>query len=227
MDFKHYLNDAGVPEEMHAEALACFKRAKKKSIPATIAGLFAPLVIGFLILTRQLKWSDDKVPKWAWWYDNNVSINGDGWGMLFPDGTCTQPVDMAVVERGEAIALPYFDPRYTGDAYYAKGHHPRSAWARFIWLGFRNRASALAQSQGESFDPKVTPTVWSKGDLEKDGEQYKIVYSGGLWNFDQRRKVFFGKFKMRRNVGFKIENAIGEGKDVAMCIYYQFALKGA
>lgn len=227
MDFQHYLNDAGVPEEMHAEALACFKRAKKKSVPAQIAGLFAPIVVAFLILTRQLKWNDDNVPKWVWWYDNNVSINGDGWGTLLPDGSCLNYTDHELVAAGKGIPLHYGDPRYTGDAYYAKGHHPRSAWARFIWLGFRNRASALAQAQGEAFDPKVTPTVWSKGDLEKDGEQYKIVYSSGLWNFDQRRMVFFGKLKMRRNVGFKIENAIIEGKSVAMCIYYQFAVKGA
>ena len=227
MDFQNYLNDAGVPKEMHEQALACFKRAKKKSVPATIAGLFAPIVIAFLILTRQLKWNDNNVPKWAWWYDNNISINGDGWGTLLPDGTCLYYTDHELIAAGKGEAISYSDPRYTGTAYYAKNSHPRSAWARFVWLGFRNRASALAQAQGEAFDPKVTPTVWAKGDLEKDGEQYKIVYSSGLWNFDQRRMVFFGKLKMRRNCGFKIENAIGEGKSVAMCIYYQFAVKGA
>lgn len=225
MDFQFYLDKAGVPEHMHAQALECLKRAKRKAILPAVAGLFAPIVVLFLILTRQLKWEDNNVPKWAWWYDNNISINGDGWGMLYPDGRCVNRVDMEVVNRGEAIALHYGDPRYTGDAYYSEGNHPRSWRARWTWLGFRNRASALAMHQGEQIDLKETPQWWGMENPNREVEGYRFMYCTGLWQFYQTRRVFFGKLAMTRNCGFKIGNAFTEQNPTAMCIYYQAAFK--
>ncbi len=224
MDLIRYLKIAGVPEELHADALACFARAKKKSTLPMIASLFAPLVIAFLILTRQLKWESNDVPKWAWWYGNNISINGDGWGMLYPDGTCVNYVDHDVIGRGEAEALHYGDLRYTGDCYYAEGHHPRSAWARFIWLGFRNRAKAISQARGEFVNLNETPIEWGAVP-DKATEGCSVMYCTGIWQMRFVEKAFFGKLFLRRNLGFKINNAFVEKKDIAMCVWVQFSLK--
>ena len=45
--------------------------------------------------------------------------------------------------------MSHSDPRYGGDCYYARGHHPRSFWARYVWVGLRNRASQLSKDLGE------------------------------------------------------------------------------
>lgn len=226
MDLKPYLIEGGVPEELHEEALACFKSAKDGAMLRAFIGLLAPFVVGFMLLTRQLRWEHDKVPQWGWWYDNNISINGDGWGMLYPDGTCVWPVDFAVLDRGEAIAIPYGDLRWTGDCYYAKGHHPRSKWARWIWLGFRNRASALAMAKGKQINLSDTPVHYgAQIQPSRTNEGFRITRMSGVWQFYQIKKVFFGKLAMTRNIGYKVNNAIGEQNTTAMCIYYQQALK--
>ena len=99
-------------------------------------GMLAPIVMLFVL--PFVKKEADRLPKLFWFWDNNISINGDGWGKN-PDGTW----------------VPYGHESYTGDAYYAKGHHPRSFWARYVWLGWRNRASKLAEKLGIVVTPEL------------------------------------------------------------------------
>ena len=100
-------------------------------------GMLAPIVMLFVL--PFVKKEADRLPKLFWFWDNNISINGDGWAKQSPDGTW----------------VPYGHESYTGDAYYAKGHHPRSFWARYVWLGWRNRASKLAEKLGIVVTPEL------------------------------------------------------------------------
>ena len=90
------------------------------------------------------------MPKLFWFWDNNISINGDGWAKQSPDGTWE-----TIRVGGVPNCVPYGHESYTGDAYYAKGHHPRSFWARYVWLGWRNRASKLAEKLGVVVTPEL------------------------------------------------------------------------
>ena len=119
------------------------RRASKSFLIASLKGLvvlpfkmLAPIVMLFVL--PFVKKEADRLPKLFWFWDNNISINGDGWGKN-PDGTW----------------VPYGHESYTGDAYYAKGHHPRSFWARYVWLGWRNRASKLAEKLGIVVTPEL------------------------------------------------------------------------
>jgi len=99
--------------------------------------LRAPFVL--LLPLLRLPWAADDLPGTLAYWRNDVSINGDGWGWKDADGNWHQ---CSVEPTPPSItAVPYTDPAYGGDAYYAPGHHPRSWWARWIWLAFRNVAS--------------------------------------------------------------------------------------
>lgn len=131
------------------------RRASKSFLAASLKGLvvlpfemLAPIVMLFVL--PFVKREADYLPKVFWFWDNNISINGDGWAKQSPDGTWE-----TIRVRGVPNCVPYGHESYTGDAYYAKGHHPRSFWARYVWLGWRNRASKLAEKLGVVVTPEL------------------------------------------------------------------------
>lgn len=121
----------------------CFIEAWARNLLTLPADLLAPAVVPVALLFT--KTEDDHLPRLFWWWDNDASINGDqridgSWELL--------PISTDLTNEHE-ISL----------CYWAKGHHPRSFWARFVWLGLRNRASALSQALGT--DVTGHATVWS------------------------------------------------------------------
>ena len=126
----------GVEVEHIRRASNSFLIASLKGLVVLPFGMLAPIVMLFVL--PFVKKEADRLPKLFWFWDNNISINGDGWAKS-PDGTW----------------VPYGHESYTGDAYYAKGHHPRSFWARYVWLGWRNRASKLAEKLGIVVTPEL------------------------------------------------------------------------
>lgn len=227
MDIKKNLIAHGVPEHLHEEALANFALAKERTKPLTKYKLLAPLVMFWLLyLTKKVKWEDNKLPEQYWQYDNNISMNGDGWGTLLKDGTCLNQVDKKIVEAGEGIAIPYFDERYTGDAYYAEGHHPRSKRARYVWMGWRNRASAFAQEQGLPMRLDQPLRRWGTENPQRLNPGSEFLNCDGLWQFREVREVFFKKLTYVRNLGFKINNTFGEQKPHAMVVWIPSSIKG-
>ena len=127
----------GVEVEHKRRASKSFLIASLKGLVVLPFGMLAPIVMLFVL--PFVKKEADRLPKLFWFWDNNISINGDGWAKQSPDGTW----------------VPYGHESYTGDAYYAKGHHPRSFWARYVWLGWRNRASKLAEKLGIVVTPEL------------------------------------------------------------------------
>lgn len=158
-----------------------------------------------------VKWEDDKLPDWLWKWDNNISINGDAWGMILADGTHTYKYDRKQVDEfgGTLKAIKYDDPAYKGTAYYAKRFHPRSRIARYVWLGWRNKASAYAMYLGEHVNHAeevekfgITPT--------KGFHTVQFLRSGDVWQLRVQQPILWGKFDLGYNNGFKINNVTAD-----------------
>jgi len=136
-----------IADDHKAAALAYFDRVSGQiSLWRTLWDhIRAPFVL-FLPLLRLPREADDLPDSLAYWR-NNVSINGDGWGW-FNNETGQWVQCSAEKEPPGVTAVRYGDPAYGGDAYYAPGHHPRSWYARWVWLALRNVASARMLEAG-------------------------------------------------------------------------------
>lgn len=187
------------------------RRASKSFLAASLKGLvvlpfevLAPIVMLFVL--PFVKKEADRLPKLFWFWGNNVSINGDGWARKLEDGTW-ETVRVMGVEN----CIPYTNPGYTGDAYYAKGHHPRSFWARYIWLGWRNRASKFAESMGVPFDDNDRQQWYGRGQTQgpnrESGDRavrgWALYRSGSHYQFYSVYQAF-GSICCRTNWGFKV-----------------------
>ena len=188
-----------------AAAEACFRAAKDADDRTWLYDLSAPIVM--LLVLPFVRRSADKLPSLFRRWDNNVSLNGDG-EAVFIDGKfltaghgITWEDYNAALARG-AYRYTYDDPLYHGDAYYAKGHHPRSFWARYVWVGLRNRASQLSVEMGE--DVHERPTVLSGAvGIGASTEGHFLLHSGDLYHYKSVRKV--GPFALIRSYGYKLE----------------------
>ena len=134
-----------VPLHLKADALLCFDQAAAADQKTALYDVTAPLVM--LLVLPFVKRGANRLPRAFRRWDNNVSINGDGEAVL-RDGQWINLRDIGWAPNPGERVYTYDDPAYTGDAYYATGHHPRSYWARYIWLGWRNRASKLSLDLG-------------------------------------------------------------------------------
>lgn len=201
------LIEAGVPEELHQEALDSLWRGFEGMKAVAPYKRNAWWKMFYLIfLTKKLRWEDDYLPEGWERYDNNISINGDQWGMIMPDGSHVSWYDFGMIARGETTAISYTDPTYKGTTYYAKKSHPRSKWARYVWLGWRNRASKYAMDLGELVDPQGALEVW--GDEPEEGKStLQFIRQGTVWQMRQQAPILWGLIDRGRNFGFKINNA--------------------
>lgn len=178
-------------------AVACFDRARRIDQRVRIYDATAPLVVAIaLLFTRR---SAERLPRMFARWDNDASLNGDGWGQLV-DGKWVRAVE------GQHPGVPwvsYSDPAYTGDAYYAPGHHPRSYWARYVWLGWRNRASKLSRDLGV-VARKDDITLLS-GDLAIGTRLagHFLLRHGDTYHYKSVRRI--GRFVLIRSLGFKLE----------------------
>lgn len=225
MSFRSILEDHDVPTSEHDQAIKNIRSGCLKGLPIALVGLFAPIVMAFVLLFRFVKWGDNHLPDWCWWFDNNISINGDGWGTICEDGRHLNYVDDEIIGKGQGYAVRYGDINYKGDCYYAKGHHPRSAWARYIWLGWRNRASALGMYHGGRFRKEDPIRIWGNPSPTRANPGIMIMNRGDLWQIKETRIVFFGLLALGRNYGYKVNNTESEPDSPAMCIYIPFSFK--
>ena len=213
----------GLPADVEAEAIACFDDARKRQRKTWWYDASAPLVtfIALMFTPRDA----NKLPKWASRWDNNVSLNGDGeW--IERDGkqlTLGHDVPWDAVQPGEVVHR-YDDPAYTGRAYYAKAH-PRSFWARWVWVGWRNRASKLSLDMGEYVNAR--PTVYFAEPAElasRSRDGYYLLRHGNLYQWRQHKR--HGPIVLSRNLGFKLEHvrysAAGQGMASAVAIGFSF-----
>lgn len=126
------LESSNAPEEIKAAGKRQFWIASAKAYFCLPFDLAAPFVVPFLLLFT--KSEDDRLKIGDSLWGNDASINGD---IRLPNSWELRPISNNLSDE-EEISL----------CYWAKGHHPRSFYARFVWLGLRNRASALSQRMG-------------------------------------------------------------------------------
>ena len=212
----------GLPVEVEAEAIACFDDARARQRRTWLYDATAPVVTAIALLFT--KRSADRLPAWARKWDNNVSLNGDGHGWLDDAGQWHHGRDGAPRPPG-AHLYSYDDPLYGGDAYYAEGHHPRSFCARWVWVGWRNRASKISLDLGEYVNARPIVDFAEPAELagrSRDG--YYLLRHGGLYQYRQYERR--GPVVVIRNLGFKLEHVMyspsGQGVASAVAIGISF-----
>lgn len=157
----------------------------------------------------RLAWDAEALPaRYAKW-DNDISINGDPWPWAQrPDGTWYRPAPLDDTPEARAAC------------YWAEGHHPRSRWARYIWLGWRNRASKLAHDLGA---PSGAPiALWGDEKVGRSHAGVCVYRMGDCWQIMVVDR--WGPFVVRRNVGWKINNVRDNQHTVANITWLPWSL---
>lgn len=105
------------------------------------------------------------------------------------------------------------------ETYYAPGHDRRSFWARYVWLGWRNRASRLAIILGHAYRPGEHDDAQTWGDpaTGRDHEGWALNRRGSVWQFYAVKRLSNG-LCLRINYGFKVWAGPGDRRPVAMVI---------
>ena len=203
--------------EIRAELLDCIDAAQEADRKTWLYDLSAPLVM--LLVLPFVKREADRLPRMFSAWDNNVSLNGDGYGWQDPE--TGEWFDIRVKPAPAGVPLvSHSDPAYGGDCYYARGHHPRSFRARYAWVGLRNRASMLSVKLGR--DVTARPVVVS-GDptIHRHGPYgHFVLRHGDTFHYKSIRA--FGPFALTRSYGYKLEipfkSAEGTGRAAAVAI---------
>ena len=191
-----------VPGHLKPAIIDCMDQAEDADKATWPYDLTAPIVM--LVALAFTKRDADRLPRLFRKWDNNVSLNGDGHGWRDAEGNWHHGRDGAVPPPG-TIMLSYSDPAYAGDAYYAEGHHPRSYWARYIWVGLRNRASQLSVDKGR--DVAARPICISgSADISRTRPGHFLLKQGDTYHYKSFRNI--GPFCLIRSYGYKLEYAL-------------------
>lgn len=160
------------------------------------ANLLAPVVVPVALMFTPRE--ANSLPKWAAWWNNDVSINGD-----------------------HQVPAPLEDtPEIRAACYYAPGHHPRSFYARWVWLGLRNRASALAVSLGKSIptpDLLSDADTWGDPATNRNHAGWLVLRNGPVYQLIIVKRISSG-LCLRVNYGHKLNLVRAHGREVAMVI---------
>jgi hypothetical protein len=168
-----------IPDDVRRNTHLCWLKVTVIEILKLPVGLLSPIVVPIALLFT--KWEDNKLPAIFWWWDNDISINGD-------------EIDS---QGRNAWALDYKE-----NAYYAKAP-PRSFWARYVWLGWRNRASKLSEAVGYKYEFSEFENRIILGDAatSRGHPGWKFVYTPNISQLMIVKK--FGKICIRFNWGYK------------------------
>lgn len=189
-----------VPMAHRRAAALCFGRASLRGLAMLPADLLAPLVVPVALLgTKQ---AAKHLPHWARWWDNDVSINGDGWAVQ-RGGNWVRINSAADLMPDDGRVFSYDDADYQGDAYYAPGHHPTSFYARWVWVGLRNRASALAVQLGHPADYAKPVDVWGDPATSRSRAGWVLRHHNGVYQLHATRRL--GPVCLRTNYGYKVD----------------------
>lgn len=200
-----------------ASLKSCCESAKDADNKVRFYDLSAPIVM--LLVLPFVKREADRLPRLFSAWDNNVSLNGDGYG--WQDAGTGEWFDIRVKPAPAGVPLvSHSDPAYGGDCYYARGHHPRSFRARYAWVGLRNRASMLSVKLGR--DVTARPVVVSDDPtIHRHGPYgHFVLRHGDTFHYKSIRA--FGPFALTRSYGYKLEipfkSAAGTGRAAAVAI---------
>lgn len=206
------IKELNISDEERLQVMACMESARSADRSTRLYDLSAPLVMLFVL--QFVKREANRLPKAFAKWDNNISLNGDSGGVLV-DGKW---IDYHDVEDWEAVRqclqVTYDDPRFEGDAYYAKGHHPRSFWARYVWVGLRNRAAKLALDLGKPVDQPIE-VVSGTLDISTSNPGHFLLRCGEVYHYKsiQPFKLLGKTFARIRSYGYKLEIALKSPKE--------------
>ncbi|WP_313082526.1 hypothetical protein [Pulveribacter sp.] len=207
MSHAKLLTVAGVPPDLHPQALASLTYAQGRS-----RGLFAAKLKTRLFragrIAKAMPWDAERLidvrPDWA---DDdiapmlNITGHGDNGPWVFPEGggiDTGRPAqhywlnpDPASAEYQEAVAK----------CYWAKGHHPRSQKARKSWYR-RNGGEYRAWRLGVPVDPSLPVERWQG----RDGRlSVSVVRCGDAWIVNTERRLI-GRLSLHGRYGFEVDN---------------------
>ena len=185
----------GVPAAHRRAAALSFGRASVRGLLMLPADLLAPVAVPIALLG--CRWESEALPRWARWWDNDVGLNGDNFPVWVadPGNPLGRPLPVPLADTPEVRAL----------CYWAKGHHPRSFYARWVWLGLRNRASALALRLGHPADPAQPLELWGNDATGRSVEGWVLRHHNGAYQLHATRRM--GGLCLRTNYGHKINFA--------------------
>jgi len=180
-----------VPTRHKLSATRCFIEAAIKGVIDIIPNLTAPVVVPIALLF--CKWESEKLPSLFWWWDNNVSMNGDN-------------ADWKMGEDGISRPAPYpleDTPEVRAKNYWLKGHHPRSFLSRYVWLALRNRGSKLSEALGVSLAPRDHDReLWGTDPIGQGIQGWALYRAGDAYQLHWIKK--FGPLELRASTGYKV-----------------------
>lgn len=203
MNIAKYLSTAGVPQELHADALACLEEADRKSDGLTWAKWRVRLFEAGAI-SKLLPWAAERLldvrPDLADWDIApmvNITAHGDNCPWVgTPDGARPAP--------GQWLDQNPESPEHQQaikDNYWSPGLHPRSTKSRKAWYR-RNAGEFLAWRLGIPVDLAGGVTVW-----RRDG--VTVYRCGAAWQVIAHWKLL-GLVPMTTRVGYEINNIWNE-----------------
>lgn len=223
---KQAIRDLPGVAEYKASAIKCMERALRTDWKTRFFDLSAPVVMAFVI--PFVPRSANQLPRLFRAWDNNISLNGDSGGVYIPadhpefiryggtgEGVWVDYHDVLDWEAVQGcLMVSYDDERYGGDAYYAKGWHPRRWWPRWLFIGWRNRATKLALDLGVPVDAPID-LISGSLDISTSNPGHFLLRCGDSYHFKSIEKVhLFGRdFARVRSYGFKLEIAVKSPKE--------------
>lgn len=184
-------------------AVSCFHRAREAERRTWLYDALAPQAVALaLLFTRR---DAERLPSLFSKWDNNVSLNGDGEGVLRDGKWLTRGHDIGWADPllpGDKL-FRYSDPDYGGDAYYARGHHPRSFWARYVWVGLRNRASQLSVEYGVEVAERPVCISGNPGIHRNGPYGHFLLKSGNCYHYKSINR--WHGLALIRSYGYKLE----------------------
>lgn len=203
---RQIVNLPGVDVADKIAAIESVGRAHKAAAKTFWYDITAPLVMLFVL--PFVKRSAGSLPRAFAKWDNNVSLNGDG-AAVYRDGAWLDLRSGAQPLPGEHV-YSYDDPLYAGTAYYAPGHHPRSFWARYVWVGLRNRASQLSVDLGTNVAARPIIISGSLDINRHDKPGHFLLKDGSSYQFKsiQPTRILGLRCAVIRSCGYKLEIAL-------------------
>lgn len=213
----------GLSDEDKEKAKLSFKKARRlhwKTLPYDCTAYIVMFFVLFFV-----KKEDDHLPKLFRKWENEVSNNGDNFPLFNP----RDPVTGQLTHQGIYLPIPVEDTMTVWDeqvgdnvvkptrmlSYWVNyKYHPRSWFARYVWLGWRNRASQASCDEGFIItdELKTTYRQWGNPEVGKELGDGKRVEGVFLRNVGEEYHLFaFEKVAVghrRTNFGFKIGNVI-------------------
>lgn len=162
-----------VPSEHIKKAKSSIWQAWIKNLITMPFDLSAPFVVPIALIFT--KWEAERLPKLFKLWDNEVNLNGDN-GPKTLDKKNQADID---------------------SCYWAKGHHPRSFYARYQWIGLRNRATWAAWKLGYVPKPGDQRQTWEQGDVD-NGKGWRLQVVGGKYRFRYHNEP------LRIHYGYKV-----------------------